>query len=93
MVLDGTDISIVNGTPNQTIFVLAITYRRYEEWCRAHELNPRSPSVLYIRGPETLRGYVNCWYKDLGTDFNNAHEIYDVLELYKNARGFREIPC
>lgn len=93
MILYGTSISIVNGDPDKKIFVVAGTYQKFENWCRSHSINPRSKMVRHLRDPKDLRGEVNCWYKDLGTSFEEAQKLYDLLEHYKKNRGFKEIPC
>ncbi len=92
MILARTNISIVNGVPDQKIFVVAVTYRRFEDWCRSHDINPRSKMVTYVREPADLYRQVNGWYKDLGTSFRKAQELYGLLEHYKKTRGFKEIP-
>lgn len=92
MILVGTDISVVNGIPSKKIFIIAPTYKRYEMWCRDHEINPRSPMIKYVRSPEDFHGHAHAWYRDLGTSFEKAGEIYDMLELCERTRGFRQIP-
>lgn len=93
MILYGTDISVVKGNPDKKIFVVAVTYQRFENWCRSHSINPRSKMVVYIREPGDLYGQVNSWYKDLGASFMDAKWMYDLLEHYEKNRGFKEIPC
>lgn len=92
MVLAGTDISIKDGTPSAKIFVIAVTYQRFHNWCWQHEINPRSPMVTYVRNASVFRGQAHVWFKDLGTSFERSGEIYRALEFYKHTRDFKEIP-
>jgi hypothetical protein len=88
----GTDISVHNGVPDKKIFVIAVTYKRFEEWCRANDLNPRSKMVRYAHDTNAFRGSVNAWYKYLGTSFGMEEDMYRMLEHCKATRGFKEIP-
>lgn len=92
MILAGTSVDIVNGNPSETIFIIALNYKRFDNWCRSTGLNPRSTKVVYVRDAQSFTGYVNCWVKDLGAPYAKAHEIYNTLEHCKATRGFKEIP-
>jgi hypothetical protein len=92
VIIKGTDISVVNGRPDKKIFVVAKTYRHYVEWCRSQGIDARSPTIRFLHDPRQLYQQVNCWYKDLGTSFERGQQLYDMLDAYKRARGFKEIP-
>ena len=92
MILSGTDISVTDGKPDKTIFIIAKTYRRYEVWCWEHGITPKARNVVYVRNASDFRGVVKAWYADLGTTFDQALWVYNMLEVYTQNRGFKEIP-
>jgi hypothetical protein len=92
MVIKGTNITVTNGAPDQVIFILAPTHKKFREWCMNNGLDSRSKKVKYLVDPAQLWYRVNCWYKDIGTSFEKGQEFYPLLDKYVTERGFRKIP-
>ena len=82
-------IQVVKGEPSEKILIIARNPRYVEEWCRIHEINPRSKMVKFVRTIFDLQGVTGCYYVDLGTD--NPH-FRELLERYKALDVIRPFP-
>ena len=92
MFIEGTNITVENGNPAEMILVIAPTFRKFERWCLANDIYPRSHYVKYIREAADFRGIVNAWVKDMNTTADRAQDIYNTLDHYKATRGLKELP-
>ena len=63
-------IQVTNGEPSERILIIARKARYVEEWCRIHEINPRSPMIKPVYSLTDCRGIVGMHYVDLGTGMN-----------------------
>lgn len=69
--------------------IVAATHRRFLDWCRDNDVNPRDVRVRFVSDASKLRGLgpdteivcVGAW-----TDRADWREIYDVLQ-YLRATG------
>lgn len=82
-------VAVENGNPAENILVIAPNYRWFREWCRDHDINPRSHNVRHISSSRDIRGYAGGWYVDLGSNAIDAAELYARLNMMKHAFGLK----
>ena len=73
-------IQVVKGEPSEKILIIARHSRYVEEWCRIHEINPRSKMVKFVRTIFDLEVISGCYYVDLGTDNPHFRELLEQLK-------------
>lgn len=62
------------------LFVVALNYRQFVDWCRRKGISPTGQSVRYVRGVETLKGLrseVRILFIENWDDRIDARAIYN----------------
>ncbi len=73
-------IQVVNGEPSCKILIIARNRIYMEEWCRIHEINPRSGKVIMVTKDRDLLGIQGSYYVDLGTDNQDLRTLLERLK-------------
>lgn len=92
MIINGTTVEVQAGHPTEKIFVVATTHKAFVNWCRGYSIDSNSPNVKYVRDPSDFRGVKDAWVKDLGTSFEKADQIYDIIWANELTTNFKMIP-
>jgi len=73
-------IEVVDGEPSEKILIIARKDGYMYEWCRIHEINPRSANVRMVTGLRDLLMITGSYYVDLGTDDENVRTLLERLK-------------
>ena len=81
-------ILVENGSPSETILVIARSFIYVAEWCRIHGIDPRSPKIRWARTLDDFHGVSGSYYVDLGTD---SQDVRDLAERLKSLNAIKPL--
>lgn len=73
-------VEVKDGSPSEMILIIARSFIYVAEWCRIHEIDPRSPKIRWARSLDDFHGVTGSYYVDLGTDSQDVREVAERLK-------------
>ena len=75
-------IEVVNGEPSERLLMIGPNYHYIHEWCRIHEVNPRSRMVKTVISADDFLGLgtTGSYYVYLGTDNEGVKTVFERLK-------------